>query len=383
MSDIFISYANEDLHRIQSLVEALEAQGWSVFWDRTIPSGKTWREFIGKGLRDARCIVVAWSKTSIDSVWVQEEADEGRERGILHPVLIDDVKPPLGFRAIQAAKLAGWNFTDPSPEFKRFLRDLENIIGPPRPEESLSSSAGMQPQEQRLSQRRPAPGMMKVPKGPFLYGDDNTLTVLPYDYWIDKYPVTNEKYRVFVQAGGYENKQYWPNGFNPKVPGYFCEWNKTGKDEHPVVGVSYYEAEAYAKWVGKRLPTEQEWEKAARGTDGRKYPWGEEFDEGKCNYKYLGMFGILSSIILSVTTPVTQYPNGVSPYGCYDMVGNACEWCSGRYSNMLKGKVVRGGPTAMGIYRIKQTNLRASNRYGGQADDQSGFIGFRLVQDVP
>ncbi len=150
-----------------------------------------------------------------------------------------------------------------------------------------------------------------------------------------------------------------------------------------MVGVSYYEAEAYAKWVGKRLPTEQEWEKAARGTDGRKYPWGEEFDEGKCNYKYLGMFGILSSIILSVTTPVTQYPNGVSPYGCYDMVGNACEWCSGRYSNMLKGKVVRGGPTAMGIYRIKQTNLRASNRYGGQADDQSGFIGFRLVQDVP
>lgn len=202
MSDIFISYANEDLHRIQSLVEALEAQGWSVFWDRTIPSGKTWREFIGKGLRDARCIVVAWSKTSIDSVWVQEEADEGRERGILHPVLIDDVKPPLGFRAIQAAKLAGWNFTDPSPEFKRFLRDLENIIGPPRPEESLSSSAGMQPQEQRLSQMRPAPGMMKVPKGPFLYGDDNTLTVLPYDYWIDKYPVTNEKYRVFVQAVG-------------------------------------------------------------------------------------------------------------------------------------------------------------------------------------
>jgi len=270
MSDIFISYAKEDLQWIRSLVEALEAQGWSVFWDRTIPSGKTWREFIGKGLRDARCVVVAWSKTSIESEWVQEEADEGRERGILHPILIDDVRPPLGFRAIQAAKLVGWNFRDPSPEFKRFLRDLESTLGPPRPGESLSSSAGMQPQEQLPSQTRPASDariksvsseikqvvavtpvdMVKVPKGPFLYGEEKTRVTIDHDYWIDKYPVTNEKYRAFIEADGYKNQTCWsPEGWKWKtengitIPDYW-EDAESDRADHPVVGVSYYEAEA-------------------------------------------------------------------------------------------------------------------------------------------
>ncbi|MBS0156265.1 MAG: SUMF1/EgtB/PvdO family nonheme iron enzyme [Nitrospira sp.] len=172
--------------------------------------------------------------------------------------------------------------------------------------------------------------MVRVPKGPFLYGDDNARTVIDYDYWIDKYPVTNEKYRAFIQADGYENQQYWSGegwkwktGRDITSPGHFNELNKMDKADHPVVGVSYYEAEAYAKWAGKRLPTEQEWEKTARGTDGRKYPWGEEFDEGKCNHRSMSWFGAMSSIFRSVTTPVTQYPNGVSPYGCYDMVGNA------------------------------------------------------------
>ncbi|MDF0667560.1 MAG: SUMF1/EgtB/PvdO family nonheme iron enzyme [Nitrospira sp.] len=384
MSDIFISYANEDHDRVRSLAEALEAQGWSVFWDRTIPSGKTWREILEQGLRDARCVVVVWSKTSIESKWVQEEADEGRDRDILHPILIDDVKQPLGFRTIQAAKLAGWNFRDPSLEFKRFLRDLESTLGPPRPGESLSSPTGMQPPEQLPSD------MVKVPKGPFLYGEQKTRETIGHDYWIDKFPVTNEKYAAFIAAGVYKNPQHWsPEGWKWKTENNITGplyWNdaKWNKPDHPMVGVSYYEADAYATWAGKRLPTEQEWEKAARGTDGRKFPWGEEFDEGKCNHRSMSYFGAMSSFFRSVTTPVTQYPNGVSPYGCYDMVGNVFEWCSSPYSNMmLKGRVVRGGVTLTGIFCIKQTNLHASNRWGFEAHEQeNGLLGFRLVQDI-
>jgi hypothetical protein len=105
MNDIFLSYAHGDLERVTRIISACEARGWSVFWDRTIPAGKTWREIIGGALDGARCVVVAWSRTSIKSDWVQEEADEGRKRGILIPILLDDVSPPLGFRGLQAASL--------------------------------------------------------------------------------------------------------------------------------------------------------------------------------------------------------------------------------------------------------------------------------------
>jgi hypothetical protein len=109
MKDVFLSYAHQDLNRVKRIVAACEARGWTVFWDRTIPAGKTWREVIGKALDEARCVVVVWSSASIKSRWVQEEADEGRERGILIPVLLDDVKPPMGFRDLQATSFADTN----------------------------------------------------------------------------------------------------------------------------------------------------------------------------------------------------------------------------------------------------------------------------------
>ena len=100
MVDIFISYAREDQDAVRHLAAALEAQGWSVFWDRTIPTGETWRSYIGKALDDARCVVVAWTVDSIKSHWVQEEADDARARNVLMPVLLTPVSPPIGFRSI-------------------------------------------------------------------------------------------------------------------------------------------------------------------------------------------------------------------------------------------------------------------------------------------
>jgi hypothetical protein len=138
MSDIFISYNHEDQIRAQELAQALGGRGWSIFWDRTIPYGKTWRETIGKELSEARCVIVLWSKTSIESGWVQEEADDAKRRGVLIPIRIDDIKPPIGFRGIQTADLVNWKATRPTPAFERLKTDIAASIGA-RPAVSFST----------------------------------------------------------------------------------------------------------------------------------------------------------------------------------------------------------------------------------------------------
>jgi len=130
MAHIFISYAREDETRIQPLVSALENQGWSVFWDRCIPAGQTWRSYIGKALSDASCIIVIWSCHSIVSNWVSEEAEEGKQRGVLVPVLLDAIEPPIGFRSIQAADMVSWDGTETSQTFQRLAVDVATIIVP-------------------------------------------------------------------------------------------------------------------------------------------------------------------------------------------------------------------------------------------------------------
>ena len=131
MSDIFISYASEDRPRAEILAQTLERRGWSTFWDRTIPIGKTWRETIGRELHGARCVIVLWSKSSIESHWVQEEADDAQERGVLVPILIENIRAPIGFRSIQAAHLENWDGTESTQPFLRLIADIAGLIGPP------------------------------------------------------------------------------------------------------------------------------------------------------------------------------------------------------------------------------------------------------------
>ena len=127
MVDIFISYAKEDLGRVLPLVTALAEYGWSIWWDRTIPAGRTWREVIDEALESARSVIVLWSKTSVKSRWVQEEADHGLERNILIPILIDEVRPPLGFGSVQAADLVNWTPDQSSPGFEKLIGDISAI----------------------------------------------------------------------------------------------------------------------------------------------------------------------------------------------------------------------------------------------------------------
>ncbi len=124
-------------------------------------------------------------------------------------------------------------------------------------------------------------------------------------YEIDKYPVTNAQYARFIAATDYRPPLHWESG---KIP--------LGLKMHPVVLVSWFDARAYAEWAGKRLPSEVEWEKAARGEDARRWPWGNKMDPKRLNtYYHVGS-----------TTDVTTYPQGASPYGVMDMAGNVSEW---------------------------------------------------------
>jgi TPR repeat protein len=167
MSDIFLSYAREDQSWAEMLAQTLEGRGWSTFWDRTIPIGKTWRETIGSELDGARCVVVLWSKTSIESGWVQEEADDAKRRGVLVPILIDNIQPPIGFRSIQAAHLENWDGTQPTQAFRRLIADIAALIGrPPKQVEKKDREAETGIERETAAWRKAAEEAKEPPPAP-------------------------------------------------------------------------------------------------------------------------------------------------------------------------------------------------------------------------
>jgi len=196
--------------------------------------------------------------------------------------------------------------------------------------------------------------MVRVPAGEFLYGDKKETRELP-EFWIDKTPVTNAEYARFVEATGYVTTAEKEGGWDPKKEGLVkgFDWRHPegpesdieGRVNHPVVQVSWHDAVAYAEWAGKRLPTEEEWEKAARGTDGREYPWGDEKPTPDlCN------FGENEG----GTTPVGKYsPQGDSPYGCADMAGNVWEWTASELESGSSHRVLRGGAFLDAEYHVR------------------------------
>jgi formylglycine-generating enzyme required for sulfatase activity len=198
--------------------------------------------------------------------------------------------------------------------------------------------------------------MVYVAPGPFIMGaeeEGGTRVVnVEKGFFIDRHSVTNEQFQRFVDATGYrtnaeeERKSYtWTGSEWEMVEG--ANWRHpngpesdiTDKKDHPVVQVSWEDARAYAKWAGKELPGEVEWEKAARGMDGRTYPWGEERpDENRCNF-----WNEDENKRMGETTPVDKYESGRSPYGVYDLSGNVWEWCEDWFDDEKKYKMLRGG----------------------------------------
>ncbi len=373
--DVFISHAWEDKESFaRPLAKALEAKGLRVWFDEfTLRVGDKLRRSIDYGLANSRYGVVIlsphffgkeWPQIELDGLVQRESAGEKVVLPVWHNISAEQIKKhslPLADR-IAVSSACGLEHV-----VSELLEVLLQFFSPFEPE------------------------MVLIPAGEFFMGNDpNTvkralrmdkhtlknehpqhIRYLP-DYCLAKTPVTNAEYIVFLQAVSRQSR-HWEGGKPP-----------VGKEDHPVVSVSWHDAIDYCRWLGEvtgkpyRLPSEAEWEKGARGTDERIYPWGNHWDVKWCNTREGGKGN---------TTPVGNYPQGASPYGLQDMAGNVWEWCSSLYKDYpydpddgredLEAdgrRVLRGGS-----FFHFQRAARCAYRGGAGPHGRVGDVGFRVA----
>ena len=238
-----------------------------------------------------------------------------------------------------------------------------------------------------ISGPKPVEDMVLIPAGDFIMGsteeealvayelcvkeegdycvNEDYLTEYPQrkvylkDFYIDRKEVSNEEYRMFVEATGHRSPLYWND-------------STLNSPNQPVVGVSWDDAQAYCQWLGKRLPTEEEWEKAARGTDGRKWPWGNDWDASKLNHGMGGLPGYDDSDGYLYTAPVGS-ELGISPYGVLNMAGNVLEWTSDEF------KAYQGNDKFLQENSNLYKALRGGSFYLGMADNRTA----KRLYDLP
>jgi formylglycine-generating enzyme required for sulfatase activity len=388
---VFICHARQDQDFVLKLAANLKERGvrvWLDQWD--IPASADWDLTIDNALYDCAQFLIVLSPAAIASREVRGELrtalDENKP---IVPVLYQTCRTPRQLRLIQHV-----DFTARGPDDGAALGKVLDALGVP---ESPLPTPKVRRREKAAPARQPfEPEMVLIPAGDFLMGSDprkdeyagddeqpqHTLS-LP-DYYMARTPVTNAQYAAFVEATGHQQPEHWKGGKPP-----------SGKEDHPVVHVSWHDAVAYCNWLAEvtgrpyRLPSEAEWEKGARGTDGRIWPWGNRWDVERCNSAEGGKGG---------TTPVGAYPEGASPYGLLDMAGNVWEWTrslwgedwkepsfkypydsdDGRENLEAEGRrVLRGGS-----WGFIQDSARCVERYWLNPYSSYFDIGFRLVSPV-
>jgi len=280
---------------------------------------------------------------------------------------------------------------------------LDNEAGPLELDEDIAEkiyhivvSRKANPYKRNTGPSLPA-GMVYVPPGEFIMGGSRLgnerirVEKIDHGYFIDECLVTNKQYGKFLKWIEKAKDHRYCHKDEPRDKSHAPHSDFSGKsakdvnvtalppdyftnpsfEDFPVINIDWWDAYAYSRWAGKRLPAEKEWEKAARGIDGRLYPYGNQFDSRKSNVAESGIYQ---------TTPVKRYKTGKSPYGCYDMSGNAWEWCADTFeygpSSKKATRVVRGGSCTRGIVKA-----HCSFRNGRNPNDRWITRGFRCVKD--
>jgi formylglycine-generating enzyme required for sulfatase activity len=416
---VFLCHSSADKTIVRELYDRLLTEGWIDPWldEKKLLPGQDWDMAIEKAVEESHAVIVCVSNSSVTKEgYIQKELrfvldialTKPEEEIFVIPLRLANCQPPRRLRA--------FHYVDYFPKaqqdntFNMVLESLKVRAGtvgvkvgrdsiPTTPAEPKSISP--EPENKPVSEMPTKEWIdknklvlsndmefMRIPAGKFIMGSNNggdnekpQHTVdIPYDYWMGRYPVTNMHYYEFRKI----------------------LWDRGGAN-HPVVDVSWNDAMEYCQWLNEtfkselaglvrakhapslqlRLPIEAEWEKASRGTDGRKYPWGNTIDNNKCNSRESGK---------GETTPVGLYSlHGDSPYGCADMSGNVWEWTHSEYKPYLYntngghedeskvvGDVVRGGAYVSGSGLLRcSCRFRLNPNYGWD------YLGFRLVIAPP
>jgi formylglycine-generating enzyme required for sulfatase activity len=342
--------------------------------------GEQWPEAIDRGLEESSVVVVALTSDALTSAWVRKETFaaihlESLGQITFIPLDVAECEPPILWRTYQFA-----------PFRKSYTTGLSDLLA------RLSGA----PVDRRIHEKTGIE-LIRIPAGPFLFGSSDAdkmayddekpqRTIDLPEYWIGRYSVTNAQFARFVKAKNYrttaEQQGFgwaWTGSNWEQVKG--ADWRHPsgpksdigGKNDHPVVQVSWNDAQAFCDWAGLVLPTEQQWEKAARGAaDGRLWPWGDDEPTDKhCNL----------NLNVGDTTPVGHYsPLGDSPYGCADMAGNVWEfweWTASPWEPDSDRRVLRGG-----AWGDDQRDARVSVRSGSAPDVANFSNGFCLAAPV-
>ena len=217
---------------------------------------------------------------------------------------------------------------------------------------------------------------VEIPAGPFIYQEGETVELPTFS--ISRYPITNAQYQTFIDADGYDEGRWWQDLVKPEP-----EASRWPQPNRPRTDVNWHEAVAFTRWLGTqlgreiRLPTEHEWEKAARGTEGLEYPWGNEYHSGYANVDENA--SEVGPWYLKQTTAVGLYPRGQSPWGVLDMAGNVWEWCLDSFEPSQTNEINDHHAIRGGSWNYDPADAACSERDWLLSGARGASSGFRVI----